>query len=440
MTSQLKTLGIFVLSGTLFGVTYLTSRGDGPSTSPFPSASVAQAEATAVPAVAPLVEARAPRVVGPEVGVTTPSEAVVTSPELSDRRVQLALLLDTSSSMDGLIDQARSQLWRIVNELSRARRDGKAPVLELALFEYGNEGLPEKSGYIRMVSPFTRDLDRVSEKLFALSTNGGDEFVGHVIKDAIARLDWSKSPTDLKLVFVAGNESFDQGHVRASAMIRRALERGITINTIYCGGPLDDDAAGWKRGALLADGRFMNIDQDQKIAQIEAPQDAEIQALSAELNETYVGYGVEGARGLERQAAQDVNARKMKQGAAVQRSLSKSLAHYKNSSWDLVDGVADGKVDVGAMADNELPREMRGLSAVDRKNYVAQKATKRNEIKARLNALGAERAAYLEKERMKRSPAPGSGSGSGSVSTLDAAMLAAVRDQAKQKGYGFDAE
>jgi hypothetical protein len=37
-------------------------------------------------------------------------------------RVQLALLLDTSNSMDGLIDQARSQLWSVVNQFAAARR------------------------------------------------------------------------------------------------------------------------------------------------------------------------------------------------------------------------------------------------------------------------------------------------------------------------------
>ncbi len=29
--------------------------------------------------------------------------------------IQVAILLDTSNSMDGLIDQARKQLWRVVN-------------------------------------------------------------------------------------------------------------------------------------------------------------------------------------------------------------------------------------------------------------------------------------------------------------------------------------
>ena len=34
--------------------------------------------------------------------------------------IKVALLLDTSNSMDGLIDQAKAQLWQIVNELSYA--------------------------------------------------------------------------------------------------------------------------------------------------------------------------------------------------------------------------------------------------------------------------------------------------------------------------------
>lgn len=39
-------------------------------------------------------------------------------------KVQIALLLDTSNSIDGLIDQARTQLWKVVNAFVDARRDG----------------------------------------------------------------------------------------------------------------------------------------------------------------------------------------------------------------------------------------------------------------------------------------------------------------------------
>jgi hypothetical protein len=64
----------------------------------------------------------------------------------ADDRIQLAILLDTSNSMDGLIEQAKSQLWKVVNELARSKRAGKHPRLEVALFEYGNDGLPEAEG------------------------------------------------------------------------------------------------------------------------------------------------------------------------------------------------------------------------------------------------------------------------------------------------------
>lgn len=59
-------------------------------------------------------------------------------------KIQVALLLDTSSSMDGLIEQAKSRLWNIVNTLTTLKYNGKAPQIEIALYEYGNDGISEK--------------------------------------------------------------------------------------------------------------------------------------------------------------------------------------------------------------------------------------------------------------------------------------------------------
>src|SRR5262245_10132460 len=61
--------------------------------------------------------------------------------------IMLALLLDTSNSMDGLIDQAKSQLWKIVNELADAKcNDSSRPQIKIALYEYGNDGLSATKG------------------------------------------------------------------------------------------------------------------------------------------------------------------------------------------------------------------------------------------------------------------------------------------------------
>ena len=69
--------------------------------------------------------------------------------------VDVAILLDTSNSMDGLINQAKSQLWTIVEEFQTARKNGKTPNLRVSVFEYGNTKLPASEGYIRQVVQLT---------------------------------------------------------------------------------------------------------------------------------------------------------------------------------------------------------------------------------------------------------------------------------------------
>ena len=120
--------------------------------------------------------------------------------------IQMAILLDTSNSMDGLIEQAKTQLWKIVNELALAKRNGETPNLEVALYEYGKDSLPAGEGYMRMIVPLTTDLDRVSEELFKLKTNGGSEYCGQVIQMAARGLKWTLD--DLESHLYRGKRSF----------------------------------------------------------------------------------------------------------------------------------------------------------------------------------------------------------------------------------------
>ena len=45
----------------------------------------------------------------------------------------MAILLDTSNSMDGLISQAKSQLWTIVQQFAQAKKAGKTPALRVSV-------------------------------------------------------------------------------------------------------------------------------------------------------------------------------------------------------------------------------------------------------------------------------------------------------------------
>ena len=153
--------------------------------------------------------------------------------------IQVALLLDTSGSMKGLIDQAKCQLWNVVSDLEKAKKSSQPIKLQIALYQFGiskNEGGTEENGYLKKVVGFTDNLDHLSSKLFALHVgNGGREYYGEVIKAASDHLFWSSSPDVYKVVFVAGNETFNQGHVSFSDISEHIKRKSITVNTIYCG-------------------------------------------------------------------------------------------------------------------------------------------------------------------------------------------------------------
>jgi len=281
--------------------------------------------------------------------------------------------------------------------------------------------------HIRRVLPLTTDLDKVSEELFALRTNGGSEYCGQVIDEATKGLQWSASGADLKLIFIAGNEAFTQGSVSYREACRRAIAKGIVVNTIFCGDKTEGINTHWKEGADLADGSFLAIDQNARVAHIAAPQDKEIEALGEQLNKTYIAYGQGGAAGLGRQSAQDVNA--AAPAAKVQRMVAKTQAAYSNSSWDLVDAKNAGVVDLDKIAVKDLPPEMQKMTPAQRKAYVAQNEKKRGEIQAKIRKLDEERKKYVA-EQMKKVPA--------ARSTLDTAVVKAARDSGAKKGYRFE--
>jgi hypothetical protein len=344
--------------------------------------------------------------------------------------VQIAILLDTSNSMDGLIAQAKTQLWNVVNEFIRARKDGRQPAIQVALFEYGKQSLPAQEGFVRLILPLTDDLDRVSEELFALQTNGGDEYCGWVIRDAVKRLEWSPSREVYKAIFIAGNEPFTQGSVDFHSSCKSAIERGILVNTIFCGGNVEGRQTGWNDGAILADGRYMSIDQNQKVVEIPTPQDKLIAQLGVQLNRTYLPYGKMGQTGLARQAAQDANAVNSSQSVLATRSVSKVNAFYCNDGWDLVDAITNGKCKLEDVKTEDLPEDMRKLDQAGRKAKVEEARKEREEIQKKILKLNQEREAFLAAERKKLS--------SVTEQSLEQAISKAIRGQAARNNFKFE--
>ncbi len=344
-------------------------------------------------------------------------------------KIQLAILLDTSGSMDGLIDQARNQLWQVVNEFSKARQNGSRPILEVAVYEYGNDGVAAKDGYIRLVSPLTSELDLVSEALFSLTTNGGNEYCGYAIQSATMNLQWSSSNSDIKSIFIAGNEPFTQGPIPFKQAIKLATAKGITVNTIHAGSYDEGTQGGWREGAVLAGGNYMSIDHNHKVAHVAAPQDRRIAELNSQLNETYIPYGPKGAAGESRQMMQDKKSDGVSAALLSKRAKSKATSFYNNSSWDLVDAMQSGKVNIEDVEAEALPEPMQKMSKPERQQHVQVQEKKRIDIKKSILALSKERDSYIAKKKQEIADE--------SVPTVESALIGSIRKQGVEKRFVF---
>ena len=345
-----------------------------------------------------------------------------------ENTVQIALLLDTSNSMDGLINQAKSQLWDIVNEFSLAKCNDKTrPKLQIALYQYGNDNLSAKEGYVQQVLNFSSDLDEISEKLFSLTTNGGEEYCGEVIQTSLQQLPWNKNPDFLKMIFIAGNEPFDQGKYTYQNALFNAKEKSIVVNTIFCGDYEQGISSYWKNGASMTGGEYMAIDHNQEIVHISTPYDEVIIKLNSRLNKTYISYGSFGQSKLMAQAAQDENALELEEVVAVKRAVSKSSRLYNNKKWDLVDASADSEFQISSLEKEKLPSELQGKSESEIKIYVEAKKVEREKIQKEIQELNAQREAYISKNQ-----------GDNDKGALDNVMLEAIKKQAALKNYTWD--
>lgn len=352
--------------------------------------------------------------------------------EVHRPKIQLAILLDTSNSMDGLINQTRNQLWQVVNEFSIAKRNGITPILEVALFEYGNDNNSSHTGFVRKLNGFTQELDKVSEGLFSLTTNGGSEFCGFAINTAVTNLRWSQDEKNIKAIFIAGNEPFTQGPINYKEAIHLAKNKGISVNTIHAGSYEEGIQGGWQQGALLAGGDYMSINADRKIVHIEAPQDMKITKLNTQLNKTYIPYGEQGEAKALRQHEQDRLNSEISVSLMAKRAKTKSSSFYSNDTWDLVDALDKGKITEKQLIEMEkkaLPKSMQHLAEEERIIYVVEKNKERKRIKAEIVELSEERERYVASKRNEQSA---------TAPSMSDALTQSIKKQATKKEYTFE--
>lgn len=343
------------------------------------------------------------------------------------KHIQVAILFDTSNSMDGLISQAKSRIWAIVNTLTTLRYNGEIPVIEIALYDYGNDNNTMSPNYIRQVAPLTTDLDVLSQRLFALTTRGGNEYCGAVIDQSLREIPWTNSPTDLRIVYIAGNEPFNQGPVNYKTICKTANQRDIQINTIYCGDYQMGISEFWYDGAQLGKGEYSNIDANKEVMHYVTPYDVHINSYNDSLNRTYMGYGAQRDEKKRNQLDQDKNAEAQSISTKVERAAVKSKAAYNNASWDIVDAVKNESVTLSTMKEEELPDDLKGKTTAEKEAIVQEKSKERAQYQQKIQELSVEREKYIAAEKQKGS--------AGTENDFGSSVTKNILNKAREKGY-----
>jgi hypothetical protein len=346
-------------------------------------------------------------------------------------RIQVAILLDVSNSMDGLIGQARTQLWNMVNTLGKVKCDGGiAPKIEIALYEYGRTSNNKADGYVMQINGFISDLDSLSQNLFRLTTNGGDEFCGHVLYSSLMELKWDTNPENYKVIFIAGNEDFLQGDIHYTKACMEAKQKGVIVNTIYCGDKTIGISEHWNLAEECGNGSFSTINQNAAEEDIPTPYDSMIYVMNDRLNRTYIAYGVAGAGSKERQLQMDVMYDSLgNQTASMKRITVKSDSIlYNNARWDAVDAIAiSGRTPLAyENLRQELPDSLKKKSPEELKKYIDEKAKDRSKVQKEISTLSNQRDAYIAAEKAKRAAIKNNGA------TLETEVERIIKEQVKR--------
>ena len=230
----------------------------------------------------------------------------------------------------------------------------------------------------------------------------------------------------MKLIYIAGNEPFDQGPINYKEAVSHASSNKIYVNTIFCGAGSYQESEGWKDGATRGKGKFFVINSDKVLSYIDTPYDRDIDKLNQQLNDTYIGYGKKGKEKKIMQATQDYNAESKSMANKVERAVSKSKGVYKNAEWDIVDKYKDNPSSIQSMEAEEMPEELKGKSPKQTAEFIQQKSKERDEINHKIKDLSLKRQQYIDAANKKTG---------NDKDDLGKAIETSIHEMAKKIGY-----
>ena len=349
-------------------------------------------------------------------------------------RIEVVFVLDTTGSMGGLIDAAKEKIWSVASTMASAQI---APDIKMGLVAYRDRG----DAYVTQTVDLSDDLDSVYATLMDFQADGGGdgpESVNQALYDAVHNISWSQDADTYRVVFLVGDAPAHmdyQDDVKYPVTIRRALQKGIVINTIQCG---QDPSArkNWQRVAQLGSGEYFQVDQAGSAIAIATPFDEKLAELSTQLDDTRMIFG--NAEEKRKNALKAGAIDKLEKGSSVatlarRAVFNATLSGKKNflGSNELIEAVTSGKVDLDSIDKDHLPAAMQSMAPAERQELVATTAETRIALQEEIQKLSQDRADFL-KEKVEEE--------GGVRDSLDDKIYRVVKAQAGRIGLRYESE
>lgn len=363
--------------------------------------------------------------------VTTTNNTVVTTGQ--KHRIEVVFVLDTTSSMSGLIEAAKEKIWSIASTMASAQQN---PDIKMGLVAFRDRG----DAYVTKVLDLSGDLDSMYAELMDFNAQGGGdgpESVNQALDDAINRISWSQDDGVYKVTFLIGDAPPHMDYandVKFPVTLAQAKRKGIIVNTIQSGQD-NGTTPVWQTIAQLGYGEYFQVENSGNAVAVSTPFDKKLSDLAARLEDTRIFYGDDAQREIQAKKAQAGKKlrKEMSEPALARRSVFNATASGEANllgSSELVDAISSGRIALDDIAEAEMPASLQAMSPAEQKSHIAKQDERRQSLKKEIKSLSQSRKRFIE-EQMTAEDAEAS---------LDEKIYSAVKQQAKSKGLVYDSD
>ena len=353
---------------------------------------------------------------------------------IQNHRIEVVFILDTTSSMTGLIQAAKEKIWSIATTMASAKQ---APDIKMGLVAFRDRG----DTYVTRVLDLSEDLDSMYASLMDFKAQGGGdgpESVNQALYDAVNRISWSDDENVYKVAFLIGDAPPHMDYiddVKFPVTLEQAKRKGIVINTIQSG-QNHSTAPVWRTIAQLGKGEYFQVENSGNAVAVATPFDKKLSELAASLEKTLLYYG--DAEAKESQKRKYASTRKLhdelSEAALARRAIFNATASGKSNllgKGELVDAISSGRMELDDIDRDKMPASLQALAPEEQMEIITDQARRRDKIKSDIRELSESRSRYIRQKIAAQGDASES---------LDEKIYSAVKKQAKLKGLIYESE